>query len=163
MVKGIAWRIWRLEFEKVGRSSGEKRIRMWYAQKLGRISLRGRGGKRRELDRIVGRRNGRPPKPVDPWMADLVVQATHQWLQHLPDGVNRGQHLDANGLSALREVVGQPTTMPTARRIVAGFYHVEVPTLTRKTKSDRVDEARELNQLRGETFRYALRLGKLPS
>jgi len=142
---------WRMHFEQDDQLARVRELRGIFARKRGWLSLRGRGGRRKQSDRIVGHRTGagRPPASVDAWPADLAVQTTLGFLGHLPEGWRREEHLHANGVGALWDLIGGgPATINTARGVAAYFYGVSDRTLRRNLTRERIDESRERAGLR---------------
>jgi hypothetical protein len=161
------WLVWQREFEKRRRSP--KAERAIIAQERGWSTLRGRGGRREEVDARVGRRNGKPPMiAIDAWMADLIIGSTLDWLPHLhllPGALQCRAHLNANGLEDLSAIVeAQRPTLETARCVVAELYAellgrtVSVRTLARKTTAEQLAAARDEHMLWGDSLRFWFRL-----
>ncbi len=78
------------------------------------------------------------------------MQTLLEYSKHLPEGLRREEHLHANGLGVLWDIVGGgAVTIATARWVVAKhFYGVSERTLGRKLTRQRIDESRDLAELR---------------
>src|SRR5205809_8147562 len=73
---GAALIAWRMHFEQDDQPARARELRGVFARTRGWPSFRGRGGRRKQLDRIIGHRStaGRPPASVDAAPAELAVQ-----------------------------------------------------------------------------------------
>jgi len=72
-----------------------------------------------------------------------VVATALEYLKHLPEGPRRWEHLNANDLGALEQLIGGgPVTFATAHRVVADSYGVSERTLDRNLTRERIDESR---------------------